>query len=76
LAGVMGLFLGVAVIPALLIAIVSGSVVGAVVMARKGVRAGRKTALPFGVFLALGAVVALFAGHPLVHWYSQHFLSH
>jgi leader peptidase (prepilin peptidase) / N-methyltransferase len=76
LAGVMGLFLGVEVLPALLIAIVSGSIVGAVVMARKGVREGRKTALPFGVFLAFGAIVALFAGHPLVHWYSQHFLSH
>ena len=76
LAGVMGLFLGIDVIPALLIAIVSGSIVGGVVMARKGVRAGRKTALPFGVFLAFGAIVALFLGHPLVHWYSQHFLSH
>jgi leader peptidase (prepilin peptidase)/N-methyltransferase len=74
LAGVMGLFLGVAVIPALLIAIVAGSLVGAVVMARKGVRAGRKTALPFGVFLAFGAIVAVFAGHPLINWYTQHFL--
>lgn len=76
LAGVMGLFLGVTVIPAILIAVVSGSLVGAIVMAKKGVRAGRKTALPFGVFLAFGAIVALFAGHPLIHSYSQHFLSH
>ncbi len=74
LAGVMGLFLGVAVIPAMLIAILSGSLVGAVVMARKGIRAGRKTALPFGLFLALGAVVAIFAGHPLLDTYSSHFL--
>jgi leader peptidase (prepilin peptidase)/N-methyltransferase len=76
LAGVMGLFLGIAVVPAILIAVISGSIVGAVVIARKGMRAGRKTALPFGLFLAFGAIVALFAGHPLVHWYSQHFLSH
>jgi leader peptidase (prepilin peptidase) / N-methyltransferase len=74
LAAVIGLFLGLSVLPALLIAIVSGSLVGAVVIARKGVRVGRKTALPFGVFLALGALVALFAGHPLIHWYSQQFI--
>jgi leader peptidase (prepilin peptidase)/N-methyltransferase len=74
LAGVMGLFLGIAVIPAILIAVVSGSLVGAVVMARKGVSAGRKTPLPFGVFLAFGAVMAMFAGHPLIHWYSSQFL--
>jgi leader peptidase (prepilin peptidase)/N-methyltransferase len=74
LAGVIGLFLGVEVIPAILIAIVSGSLVGALVMARKGVKAGRKTALPFGLFLAFGAIVALFAGQPLIHWYSHHFL--
>jgi leader peptidase (prepilin peptidase)/N-methyltransferase len=57
-----------------LIAVVSGSLVGAIVMTRKGVRAGRKTALPFGLFLAIGAVAAIFVGHPLIHWYSQHFL--
>ena len=74
LAGVMGLFLGIAVIPAILIAVLAGSIVGALVMARKGVRAGRKTALPFGVFLALGAIVAIFAGNPLIHWYSTHFI--
>jgi leader peptidase (prepilin peptidase)/N-methyltransferase len=74
LAAVMGLFLGVTVIPAILIAVIVGSLVGALVMARKGVHAGRKTALPFGVFLALGAIVAIFAGHPLIHWYSAHFL--
>jgi leader peptidase (prepilin peptidase)/N-methyltransferase len=74
LAGVIGLFLGVEVIPAILIAIISGSLVGAVVMARKGVKAGRKTALPFGLFLAFGAIVALFAGQPLIRWYSHHFL--
>jgi leader peptidase (prepilin peptidase)/N-methyltransferase len=74
LVGVLGLFLGIAVIPAVVIAVVSGTVVGSVVLARKGVSDGRKTALPFGVFLGLGAVVAIFAGHPLVHWYSSQFL--
>ncbi len=74
LVGVLGLCLGLAVLPAILIALISGTLVGAVVMARKGVSAGRKTALPFGVFLALGAVVAIFAGNPILHWYSQNFL--
>jgi leader peptidase (prepilin peptidase) / N-methyltransferase len=74
LAGVMGLFLGSAVAPALLIALVSGVAVGAVVIARKGARAGRKTAVPFGPFLALGALLAVFVGHPLVDVYVNHFL--
>jgi leader peptidase (prepilin peptidase)/N-methyltransferase len=74
LAGMMGLFLGSAVAPALLVALLGGTLVGAVVIARKGAAAGRKTAIPFGPFLALGAVVAVFAGHPLVHVYVNHFL--
>ncbi len=74
LAAVMGLFLGSAVAPALLVALLSGSAVGAVIIARKGARAGRKTAVPFGPFLALGAIVAVFAGAPLVHVYVNHFL--
>jgi leader peptidase (prepilin peptidase)/N-methyltransferase len=74
LAAVMGLFLGSAVAPALLVALLSGSAVGAVIIARKGASAGRKTAVPFGPFLALGAIVAVFAGAPLVHVYVNHFL--
>jgi leader peptidase (prepilin peptidase)/N-methyltransferase len=74
LAGVMGLFLGSAVAPALLIALVAGVAVGAVVIARKGAQAGRKTAVPFGPFLALGALLAVFVGHPLVDVYVNHFL--
>jgi leader peptidase (prepilin peptidase)/N-methyltransferase len=30
---------------------------------------GRKLAIPFGPFLALGATVSLFFGGPLVGWY-------
>lgn len=74
LAAVMGLFLGSAVAPALLIALVAGVGLGMVVIARKGTRAGRKTAVPFGPFLALGAVAAVFAGGPLVDVYVNHFL--
>jgi len=74
LAGVMGLFLGAAVAPAILVALLTGVLLGAVVIARKGVRDGRRTAVPFGPFLAFGAVFAVFLGHPLVHAYVHHFL--
>jgi leader peptidase (prepilin peptidase)/N-methyltransferase len=73
LAAVLGLFLGSAVAPGVLIALVSGVVVGGVVMARVGVAAGRKTKVPFGPFLALGGVVAIFAGDALVSAYLNAF---
>jgi leader peptidase (prepilin peptidase)/N-methyltransferase len=74
LAAVMGLFLGSAVAPAILVALLSGVIAGAVVIARKGAGEGRKTAIPFGPFLALGALVGVFAGQPLVEVYVNHFL--
>jgi leader peptidase (prepilin peptidase)/N-methyltransferase len=74
LAGVMGLFLGRVVAPAILIALLAGVLVGAVIMARKGAHDGRKTAVPFGPFLALGAIVAIYAGQPLIDLYTNHFL--
>jgi leader peptidase (prepilin peptidase) / N-methyltransferase len=73
LAGVLGLFLGKAVGPAIFIALVGGTVVGALIMARKGVAAGRKTKVPFGPFLALGGIVAIFAGDALVDAYLSTF---
>ena len=75
LAGLLGLCLGRAVIPAILIALVAGVLVGGVIIARVGAARGRKTAVPFGPFLALGAVVALFAGDEMVEWYEDQFLS-
>ncbi|HXW59359.1 MAG TPA: prepilin peptidase [Solirubrobacteraceae bacterium] len=75
LAGMMGLFLGPAVAVALLVALLSGVLVGAVIIARKGAHEGRRTAVPFGPFLALGALVAVFVGQPIVELYAGHFLS-
>jgi len=72
LAGVMGLFLGRAVAPAIAIALVAGTVAGIAVIARKGTREGRKTAVPFGPFLALGALVAVFVGQDIVSAYLNH----
>ena len=73
LAGVMGLFLGRNVAPALLVAFALGTLVGIGVMAAKGVKAGRKTAIPFGPFLAVGALVGLYAGDEMVDWYLDTF---
>jgi leader peptidase (prepilin peptidase)/N-methyltransferase len=73
LAGVLGLFLGAPVAVALLVALVAGVLASAVIVARKGVAAGRRTAVPFGPFLALGGVAAVLAGQPLLHWYLSSF---
>jgi leader peptidase (prepilin peptidase) / N-methyltransferase len=69
LAAVMGLFLGRSVAPALFVALVAGTLVGGLVIARKGTREGRKTEVPFGPFLALGGLVGLLAGDAIVEWY-------
>jgi leader peptidase (prepilin peptidase)/N-methyltransferase len=68
LAAVMGLFLGRNVAPALLVALIAGSAVGLTLIAREGASA-RKKAIPFGPFLALGALVGLLFGNQLVDWY-------
>jgi leader peptidase (prepilin peptidase)/N-methyltransferase len=68
LAATMGLFLGRAVAPAILCALLAGSVVGLALIARHGQQA-RKMAIPFGPFLALGGVVGMLAGDALVDLY-------
>jgi len=74
LAGVMGLFLGSAVAPAIFIALLAGALLGGAILVRRGVQEGRKTKVPFGPFLALGAVTATFVGADIVHLYVHHFL--
>jgi leader peptidase (prepilin peptidase)/N-methyltransferase len=69
LVAVLGLFLGRSVGVAVLVGVLAGALVGAAIMARRGVTSGRKTAVPFGPFLALGGIVALLAGPDIVHWY-------
>jgi leader peptidase (prepilin peptidase) / N-methyltransferase len=69
LAAVLGLFLGRSVAVAILVGVLTATLVGACVMARVGVEKGRKTAVPFGPFLALGGVVGLLAGPTIIHWY-------
>lgn len=69
LLGVMGLFLGRPVIVGLLLALFGTVVAGIVIARRHGVRAARKTGLPFGPYLALGGLVAALVGDPLLHAY-------
>jgi leader peptidase (prepilin peptidase) / N-methyltransferase len=73
LAGAMGLYLGVSIVPALLVAFLSGSVVGVAILVREGPGA-RKKAVPFGVFLALGGIVGVLAGPELIDVYENAFL--
>ena len=68
LAATMGLFLGRNVAPAILVAVLAGSLVGLAMIARHGT-AARKQAIPFGPFLALGGVVGLLVGDQMVDWY-------
>ena len=74
LAGMMGLYLGVAVAPALLIAFLAGALVGVAIMARHGMAVGRKKGVPFAPFLAFGALGGLIVGTALVDFYRDTFL--
>ena len=51
-----------------IVASVLGLVVGVTMIALG--KAGRRTPIPFGTFLAAGAVVAVLAGAPVVNWYA------
>ena len=68
LALLMGAALGRTVSVALMLGMVAALVPGIYLLVRHG-SAGRKMRIAFGPFLALGSVVALFAGHPLFHAY-------
>jgi leader peptidase (prepilin peptidase)/N-methyltransferase len=66
----IGAFLGwKGVLVTLFFAALSGSVVGLGLMAWSGL--GGKARLPFGTFLALGGLIALFAGEALVQAYAR-----
>jgi leader peptidase (prepilin peptidase)/N-methyltransferase len=64
----IGAFLGwPLMVLTLVVASLAGSVVGLGLMASK--RGDMQAALPFGTFLAVGALVAAVAGDPIVDWY-------
>lgn len=68
LVATMGLFLGRALAPAVLVALLTASVVGVAMIARYGSQA-RKMAIPFGPFLALGGIIGLLVGDQLIDLY-------
>jgi leader peptidase (prepilin peptidase)/N-methyltransferase len=68
LALLMGAALGKLVSVALMVGMFAALVPGLYLLARHG-SAGRKIAIPFAPFLALGSIVALFAGNTLFHAY-------
>ena len=73
LVAVLGLYLGAAVAPAFFVAFLVGTAVGIGIIARQGMMKGRKTAVPFGPFLALGGIVGVLAGNELVQAYLSTF---
>jgi leader peptidase (prepilin peptidase)/N-methyltransferase len=73
LAGAMGVYLGLSILPALLAAFLTGTIFGLTIIAREGAQA-RKTAVPFGVFLAIGGLIGVLAGPELIDLYESSFL--
>lgn len=71
LSGVIGMFLGWIglwhLALGLFLAFLSASVIGVGLMLVG--RKGRKDLIPFGPFLALGAILAVLVGDPLLRWY-------
>jgi leader peptidase (prepilin peptidase) / N-methyltransferase len=64
----LGCALGATVAVALMVGLLAALLPAAILLARHG-SAGRKEAIPFAPFLALGAVVALFAGETILSAY-------
>ena len=68
LLAMMGAFLGWKAIPFIIFASsLIGSVVGVTIMMLQ--KKDSKLAIPFGPYLAFGAVLYIFYGKPLIHWY-------
>lgn len=68
----LALLLGVGVgwrVPLALFAGMVFAIVPSIVLFARHGSAARKMGIPFAPFLALGGLLALFAGGPLVHWY-------
>jgi len=71
LSGVLGLYLGflgwAELVVGAFAAFLLGGLVGiGLLLSGSG---GRKTKIPFGPYMVVGALVAVFAGRPIAHWY-------
>ena len=74
LAGAMGLYLGLSVIPALLVAFLTGSIVGLVIIAREGAAGAQEGGPVRGLPGASGGIVGVLAGPELIDLYESDFL--
>lgn len=72
LVAVMGLYLGRAIAPALLIGIAAGALVGLGMILARGAEA-RKQAIPFGPYLAFGGIIGALWGNQLLDLYLDSF---
>lgn len=73
LLGMIGAFIGwKGVLFTIMASSFTGTLVGVAMMMRT--RQGMKLAVPFGPFLAIGAVIYLFFGSQLIDWYMYRFL--
>ena len=73
LAGAIGLFLGLKLtILAILLSFLSGAIVGLLLIALH--KKSMKDPIPFGPFLAFGAITSLFFGEYIINWYMNLFL--
>jgi leader peptidase (prepilin peptidase)/N-methyltransferase len=69
---VVGLFFGYPLLLlTILLSTLLGTVYGILMVVFQG--AGRKTEIPFGPFIAMGSVIALFQGYNLIEWYFSFF---
>jgi leader peptidase (prepilin peptidase) / N-methyltransferase len=70
LLAMMGAFFGWKAVPFIIFtSSLIGSVIGIIVMVIQ--RKDSKLAIPFGPFLALGAILYIFFGQQVIHWYLQ-----
>ena len=68
LMGVVGLLIGLPnTILTTLISFFAGAIFGIIALASKKVKPG--TEIPFGPFIALGAVISIFFGNSIIDWY-------
>lgn len=68
----IGAFLGwKAVLVTLVLSSFSGAIIGVILLSTQ--KGDMKFALPFGTFLALGALAAMFVGGPFITWYAGFF---
>lgn len=69
--GMLGVFLGPYAVLAVFLGALGGTVLAGLLMAARRIQ--RRSALPFGVFLAFGALVTLFAGREIWSFYMNLF---